>query len=152
HNRTVAQRPRLRLRPVRHRAVDQGRGARGTKVGARSRTSPVPWLEEVEQLRLGRVGFRLEVVLPGHKRRHRREDALDAALRLKAEERAAVPHQIELDVTAAAVELPLALTFAVRRRPPLLYDGGGGLEGGVANRRDQGEAAVTVAVVQVVDE
>src|SRR5262249_5783567 len=91
--------------------------------GSRSRTSPVPWLEDVEQLCLGRAGFGLEVVLPGHERRHRREDALDAASRLKAEERAAVPHQIELDVAAAAVELPIALTFAVRRRPALLDDG-----------------------------
>src|SRR5262249_19062216 len=60
------------------------------------RTSPLPRPEELHQLRLGRAGLRLEVVLPGHEQRHRRQEALDAAPRLQAEQRAAVPRHTYL--------------------------------------------------------
>ena len=57
----------------------------------------------------------LPVVAPLHERRQRHQDRFGAPARLQAEERAAVAHQVELDVAAAAVGLEVALALAVRQ-------------------------------------
>ena len=71
--------------------------------------------EVAVQPRLGRARLGLPVVAPGHDRRHRHQDALGAPARLQAEQRAAVEHQVELDVAAAPVGLEVALALAVRQ-------------------------------------
>ena len=63
----------------------------------------------------GVPGSRLPVVAPFHHRRQRHQDRFGAAARLQAEQRAAVVHQVELDVAAAAVGLEVALALAVGR-------------------------------------
>jgi uncharacterized protein HemY len=66
------------------------------------------------QLPLQRAaGFGVPVVAPFDDRRHRHQDRLGAPARLQAEQRAAVPDQVELDVAAAPVGLEVALAFAI---------------------------------------
>src|SRR5262249_22844869 len=79
-----------------------------------SRSGPVARPEEVGvELFLGRAGRGLPVVAPRGVRRHRHQDRLGAAARLQAEERAAVVHQVELDIAPAAVELEAPLAFTI---------------------------------------
>ena len=53
------------------------------------------------------------VIGPLNARGHRHEDALGAPTRLQTKKGAAVPDQIEFDITAAPKGLPLALALAV---------------------------------------
>ena len=57
----------------------------------------------------------MPVVAPFHQRRHGKQNGLGAAVGLQAEDGAAIDHQIEFDVAAAAIELKIALAFAVGR-------------------------------------
>ena len=73
-------------------------------------------------------------------------------LRLQAEERAAVPDEVELDVAAAAVQLEVALALAERRVLAALEDRRVGGEEMVADAARQREAALEAALVEVVEE
>src|ERR1700687_1169181 len=63
------------------------------------------------QALLGGAGLGTPAYLPAHHRRQRHQDRVGAAAGLQAKDRAAVVEQVELDVTAAPVELEL--TFAI---------------------------------------
>src|SRR5664279_1580380 len=88
-----------------------------------SPASPVGVIEPVlcdEKIRveprLRRARLGLPVVAPPRERRHRHQGGLGAPARLEAEQRTAIPHEVELDIASAAIELEIALTLAVRRR------------------------------------
>src|SRR5688500_8958540 len=101
---------------------------------------------------LGAAGLGLVPVLPARLERQRHQDALDAPAGAQAEARAAVVHQVELDVAAAAQPLPPPLALAPRRADaPADQRQVGGHEGGRAVR-DEGEEGLAVAVAQVVEE
>ena len=68
-----------------------------------------------------------------------------APARLQAEERAAVPHQVELHVASAPVGLEIALALAVRHAAPALDDRRVGRQEGVADRAHHREAALEAA-------
>src|SRR4051812_554101 len=88
-----------------------------------SRSDPVAWLEKVAvEPGFRRAGGGLPVVAPLGARRQRHQDRLGAAARLQAEQRAAVVHQVELDVTAAAIRLEAALALAVGQLLAALED------------------------------
>src|SRR5690606_1548599 len=76
---------------------------------------PVARTQVVLQARFRAAGLRREAVLPAHQRRQAHQDRLAAAAGLDAEQGAAVPEQVELDVAPAPVELELALALAMRR-------------------------------------
>src|SRR5690606_28828154 len=81
---------------------------------ARELAQPVARTQVVLQARLRAAGFRRVAVLPAHQRRQAHQDRLAAPARLDAEQCAAVPEQVELDVAPAPVKLEGALAFAVR--------------------------------------
>src|SRR5665213_4376850 len=55
----------------------------------------------------------MPVITPCRLRRQRHQDRFGASVRLQPEQRAAVLHEVELDVASAPVELELALAFAM---------------------------------------
>ena len=61
-------------------------------------------------------------VLPRGERREAHQHALDPRVGLQPEQRAAVVHQVELDVAAPPDELEPPLPLAVRQAPPALDD------------------------------
>src|SRR5437763_3970656 len=67
------------------------------------------------ELRLARSGRRFPFVAPLDERRERNEYGLRPPARLQTEQRAAIPHEIEFNVAAAAIGLEIALAFAVRQ-------------------------------------
>src|SRR5690606_32210800 len=76
---------------------------------------PVARLQEVGiQTSFGRTRLGRPVVLPAHQWRQRHQDRFGATAGLQSERRAAVVHQVEFDVAAAAVQLELSFTFAMR--------------------------------------
>jgi hypothetical protein len=107
---------------------------------------------KLAQRRLGAAFFRLVIIFPAHQRRHRHQNRLRAPAGLQAEQRAAIPHQIELHVAAAAIELKLALALAVRRGFTAFDDGQIGVSIAVPDRLHKGEAVVKIRGVQVVKE
>jgi hypothetical protein len=114
---------------------------------------PVARPQEVAvEARLGRARLRTPVVTPGDHRRHRHQDALGAAARLQAEQRAAVVHEVELDVAAAPVGLEVALALAVRGVAAAPDDRQVRRQEGVADRAHQREARVEAALGEVVEE
>jgi hypothetical protein len=130
--------------PAQSKGLERG-GARGrpaSRAGAGSRCTAWP--------RACRLG--LPVVAPLHDRRHAHQDALGAAAAVQAEVRAAVPHEVELDVAAAPVGLEVALALAVGRGAAALHDGQVGGQEGVAHGAHQREAALEAAVGEVVEE
>src|SRR5438067_8745615 len=66
------------------------------------------------ELGFTRPRLRLPLVAPLGARRHRQQDRLRAPARLQAEQRAAIPYEIELDVAPAPIRLKIALGLAVR--------------------------------------
>src|SRR6185437_12164941 len=74
------------------------------------------------------------------------------SLRLKPEQRAAVPDEIELDVAAAPVRLEVALALAVRHRAPSLDDRRVRVDEVVADASRHRERAREAALVEVVEE
>ena len=78
---------------------------------------------------------------PAGQRRHRHQDRFGAAARLQAEMRAAVPHQVELDIAAAPVQLEVALALAVGRVLAALHDRQVGVAGTHRPPTASGEAA-----------
>src|ERR1044072_6427597 len=76
--------------------------------------------QHLERRRLGASRLGLVRVLPARQQRQRHEDALDASARSQPEAGAAVVHQVELDVAAAAQPLPAALAVAPRARDAAL--------------------------------
>src|SRR5712692_78510 len=112
---------------------------------------PISRLQVVEQLRLRRAGRRGFVVAPHHSQRQAHQDRFDAPAGLEPERGAAVIEQVELDIPAAADELPEALGFAVRLAHTLLNDrdvGGEEMIPGVAHKRKH----FTEPVGEVVEE
>src|SRR5690606_32321806 len=89
---------------------------------------------------------------PLHDGRHRHQDAFGAAARLQAEQRAAVPHEVELDIAATAIGLEVALALAIGRVAAALQDGQVGLDEGVAHRADHREAALEAEFGEVIEE
>src|SRR5687768_2279390 len=84
---------------------------------------PVARFQEIRiQLLLRRAGLGLPVVAPGNARRQRHQDRLGAPARLQAEQRAAVVHQVELDVAPAPVGLEIPFALAERMVLPALED------------------------------
>src|SRR3569833_1787893 len=100
--------------------------------------------------RRARLG--VPVVAPFYDRRQRHQDGFGAAARLQAEQRAAVIHQIELDVAAATVGLEVAFAFAVCDVLATFEDGQIGGEKGVAHAPRHREGMVEAAFGKVVVE
>src|SRR5687767_11928557 len=116
-------------------------------------TRPVPWNEKVGiQARLRRARFRLPIVAPGRLRRHRHEDRLGATVALQPEQRAAIPHQVELDVTAPTIRLERALALAVLDILAAPEDRRIGIEERIADGQRQRLAALEAAVGEIVEE
>ncbi len=79
---------------------------------------PVAHLNKLAQRRLGTAGLGLIIIFPAHQRRHRHQNRLRTAPPVwQAEQGAAVPDQIELDVAAAAIELKVALALVATAWP-----------------------------------
>src|SRR5512147_1471909 len=113
---------------------------------------PVDRLEVVGKLRLVAAGLGRVAVLPAHQRRQAHQDRLGAAAALQAEQGAAVPDQVELDVAAAAVELELALALAVGGVAAALDDRKIRVEEVVAHAALVGEAGLERPAVEIIEE
>src|SRR5690606_21976335 len=113
---------------------------------ARELDQPVARVQVILQAGLGAAGRRREAVLPAHQRRQAHQDRLAAAAGLEAEQGAAVPEQVELDVAPAPVELELALAFAVPRVATAFDDRHVRVEETVADRAQVVEIALEVRV------
>ncbi len=110
------QQPGEVARPARRGRCGPGRSCRPAERRRQRRLtrSPVPVHQEIGvQRRLRGAGCRMPVVAPFHHRRQRHQDRFGAPARLQAEQRAAVEHQVELDIAAAPVRLEVALALAV---------------------------------------
>src|SRR6185312_9531990 len=128
-----------------------GPGVSNEEAGASLR-GPVPRHQErLVEARLGSPRLRLPVVAPAHQRRQRHQDRLRAPAGLEAEERAPVPHQVELHITAPPVELEVPLPLAVGGVPAPLDDGHIGGEEVVADALEEGEAALEPPLVEIVE-
>src|SRR5439155_17887661 len=135
-----------------------GRTARG---GSSCSTAPPDALacgpvarrhEERGEALLRRARRRLPVVAPFHDRRQRHEDRLAAPARLQAEERAAVPDEVELDVAPAAIRLEVALPLAVGGVATALEDRRVRGQEGIAHRAHDLEALRESAFAEIVEE
>src|SRR5690606_6708964 len=113
---------------------------------------PVARTQVVVQARLGAAGLGLPAVFEADPRRQAHQDGFGAATALQAEQGAAVPDQVELDVAAAPVQLELALALAVGHvlAPP--DDGQVGVQVALADGAGVGEARLEAAGLQVVVE
>src|SRR6185312_8300314 len=119
-----AHRPRLRpsTMAMKIASMVQPSEANGTTIAATSSTAANP--RAAARHKTGRISRRrrhgvvgssrklMTVSRPLHCGRHRREDRVDIAAGLEAEDGAAVVEQVELDVAAAPHELLLALVRA----------------------------------------
>src|SRR5438067_85536 len=128
-------------------ATSTPRGARGS-----SAIEPIPRDKKIAvELRFARPQLGRPVVAPLCARRHRQQDRFGAAARLQAEQRAAIPDEIELDVAAAAIRLKIALSLAVRRilaaREYRLVRS----QKVIAHRFRQGEAALESALSDIIE-
>src|SRR4051795_924215 len=102
--------------------------------------------------RLGRPRLRRPAIAPAHQGRQGHQDRLRPPSRLQAEQGSTVPHQIELDVAPAAVELKVALPLAVGRVLPVPQDRQVGRQEAVADTALESEAAVESPFLEVVEE
>src|SRR6266436_2077461 len=84
--------------------------------------------------------------------RQRHQDRLDIAAGLQTEHRPTVVKQVELDVAAAADELMAALLGGPGEPHARPHDGRDDGEDGVTDRSEEGEVALPVAAVEVVEE
>src|SRR6266568_7674850 len=112
---------------------------------ARSRLAREPvarFQELLVQLGLGRAGFGLPLVIPAHERGQAHEDRFRAPAALQAEERAAIPDEIELHVTTASIQLEAALALAERRIFPAGHDWPVRPQVGIAHRAGERETAL----------
>src|SRR5436305_10910415 len=82
----------------------------------------------------------------------RHQDRLDIAAGLQTEGGAAVVEQVELDIAAAANELMTALLGRPGLPHTRPHDGRDNGEDGVADRSEEGEVALPIAAVEVVEE
>mmetsp|Transcript_1038 Transcript_1038/g.3831 ORF Transcript_1038/g.3831 Transcript_1038/m.3831 type:complete len:367 (-) Transcript_1038:175-1275(-) len=92
------------------------------------------------------------VVLPARRLGERHEDGFDAAAGLQPEDGTAVVHQVELDVPAAAHQLPLLLLLRVLGVLALLHDWDVRGDDGVGAGLGKGKVFVGCFVVLVVEE
>ena len=99
-----------------------------------------PHQKLLHQCGLGRAWFGRALVRPRHQRRHGQQDRFGAPPRLQAEVRTPVPHQIELDIAAPAVQLEVAFAIALRRGLAALNDGQVCAQKGIAHRLRHGQA------------
>jgi hypothetical protein len=106
----------------------------------------------VVQVVLRCAGRGLVLVGPAGQRRHRQQDRLGAPARLQAEVGAAVPDQVELDITPAPVELEVALALAVGQGAPALDDRQVGAQEGVTHRTQHRKTALGAQLGEVVEE
>src|SRR5438132_7771160 len=89
---------------------------------------------------------------PGRFGGERHQDRLDIAAGLQTECGAAVVEQVELDVAAAADELMTALFGRPGEPHPGPHDGRENGEDGVSDRSEEGEVALPVAAIEIVEE
>src|SRR5262245_29357314 len=89
---------------------------------------------------------------PLHHRRHGGQDRFDVAAGAQAENRATVVEQVELDITAAADELLVALGLAPGFGKVVLYQRRIDSEERQPDRLREGEIRVPVAAVEIVVE
>src|SRR5579864_4301900 len=132
----------------------QGRGRSGAAAGAiPSVLQPVARVQELSlEALLGGAGLGMPADLPADQGRERHQDRLGAASGLQAEEGAAVVEEVELDVTAAAIELELALAVAEGGVAAALDDRQVRGQVGVADPAEEVEAAREAPLRQVVEE
>src|SRR5690606_3612611 len=102
-------------------------------------------------------GFRgaslgVPVITPADQWWQRHQDGFGAATALQAEQGAAVEHQVELDVTAAAVQLELTLALAIRLVLAAFENRFVGLDVMIADAAHQGEGIVEAASAEIVEE
>src|SRR5215210_4484859 len=84
---------------------------------------PVSGLEEfLVEPRLGCAGLGMPVVAPADQRRQGHEDRFRPSPGLETEQGAAVPDQVELDVTPPSIELEITLALAPGHVPPAMDD------------------------------
>lgn len=100
----------------------------------------------------GRAGLGVPVVVPAHERRKAHENRFGAAAGLQAEERAAIPDEVEFDVTTAAVELKLALAIGVGRGFAPFDDWQISGKKRIAHGAEEGERMVEAELVEIVEE
>ena len=100
----------------------------------------------------GTAGLGMPVVLPVHHRWQRHQDRLGSAARLQAEQRAAVEHEVELDVASASIGLELALARAVVAVAVAFDDRDVGFEKGIPDRSHQSKARIKAEFMKVVEE
>src|SRR5579871_530347 len=112
---------------------------------------PFPRLQVLGQSGLRRSRSGLVTVFVTHARRQRHQYGFDATAGLQAEERAAVIHEIELDVATATVELKLALALAIGRGGTARHDGRVGVEKAIAHRLQQGKAALESSLIEIIE-
>src|SRR5688572_11144977 len=89
---------------------------------------------------------------PHHFRRQRHQDRVGVAAGLKAKEGAAVVQQVELDIAAAADQLPAALLVGPVAAHVAAHDLGIGAKERLADRAGEAEILVPVPAVEIVVE
>mmetsp|Transcript_19535 Transcript_19535/g.57892 ORF Transcript_19535/g.57892 Transcript_19535/m.57892 type:complete len:438 (+) Transcript_19535:431-1744(+) len=109
-------------------------------------------LARVEQIPLRCALLWLVVIQPRRILGQRHEDGLDAPARLEPKRRAAVVHQVELDVAPAAQQLPLLLLLRERIVLVLPHDRAVGLHHVVDAVLGEGQDGVGILVVEVIEE
>src|SRR5258708_329424 len=96
--------------------------------------------------------FGSPVVVPADQRRHGHQDRCGAPARLQAEQRAAVVNQVEFHISAATVELKVALPLAPGHPPAALQNGHVGGKKMIADASREAEGMVEALVGVVVEE